>query len=67
MYVPSRSLQVPIGLSKMFCKNLCDKVSKIKIGDDNLVRFSVLFVVVYFVFSVEAFFMEKIMKQNRLF
>ena len=28
---------------------------------------SVLFVVVYFVFSVDAFFMEKIAKQNRLF
>ena len=29
--------------------------------------FSVLFVVVYFVFSVHAFFMEKIAEQNRLF
>ena len=28
---------------------------------------SVLFIVVYFVFSVDAFFMEKIAKQNRLF
>ena len=37
------------------------------VGDDHIVRFSMFFVVVYFVFSVKAFFMEKIAKQNRLF
>ena len=35
--------------------------------DCHRLRFSVLFVVVYFVFSVDAFFMEKIAKQNCLF
>ena len=35
--------------------------------DYHLLRFFVFFVVVYFVFSVDAFFMEKIAKQNRLF
>ena len=37
------------------------------VGDDHLVRFFVFFAVVYFVFSVNAFFMKKIAKQNRLF
>ena len=37
------------------------------VGDDHLFCFSMFFVVVYFVFSVKAFFMEKIVKQNRLF
>ena len=35
--------------------------------DYHRLRFFVLFVVVYFVFSVDAFFMAKIAKQNRLF
>ena len=35
--------------------------------DYHRLRFFVLFVVVYFVFSVYAFFMEKIAKHNRLF
>ena len=35
--------------------------------DCHLLRSSMLFVVVYFVFFVDAFFMEKIAKQNRLF
>ena len=35
--------------------------------DYHRLRFFVLFVVVYFVFSVNAFFMGKIAKQNRLF
>ena len=38
-----------------------------KIWDCYLLRFSALFVVVYSVFSVDAFFTEKIAKQNRLF
>ena len=52
---------------KCFAKISVTKFQKLKIGDDHLVRFSMLFVVVYFVFSVKAFFMEKIVKQNRLF
>jgi len=43
------------------------KFRKLKIGDVHFIRFSMLFVVVYFVFSVDAFFMEKIAKQNHLF
>ena len=35
--------------------------------DCHLLCFSMLFVVVYFVFSVDAFFMAKIAKQNRFF
>ena len=35
--------------------------------DYHLLRFFVLFVVVYFVFSVDPFFMEKIAKLNRFF
>ena len=35
--------------------------------DYYLLCFSVFFVVVYFLFSVDAFFMEKIAKQNHLF
>ena len=33
----------------------------------NLICFSVFFIIVYFVFSVNVFFMEKIVKQNCLF
>ena len=40
-------------------KNLCDKVSKIKIWDDSFVGFSAGFVMVYYLFSVDAVFMEK--------
>ena len=43
------------------------KFRKLKIGDVHFICFSVLFVMVYFVFSVDAFFMEKIVKQSLLF
>ena len=53
--------------SKCFAKISVTMFQKLKIEDDHLVHFSVFFVMVYFVFSVKAFFMEKIVKQNRLF
>ena len=51
----------------MFSKNLCDKVLKMKNWRWPFYLLPMLFVVVYFVFSVDAFFMEKIAKQNHLF
>ena len=53
-------------------RNFCARLNHFlgvygKNEDYHLLRFFVLFVVVYFVFSVDAFFMEKIAKQNRLF
>ena len=53
-------------------RNFCARLNHFlgvygKNEDCHLLRFSVLFVVVYFVFSVNKFFMEKIPKQNRLF
>ena len=52
---------------KCFAKICVTKFRKLKIGDGHLLNFFLLFVVVYFVFSVDAFFMEKILKQNWLF
>ena len=52
---------------KCFAKISVTKFREWKIWDCYLLRFSALFVVVYSVFSVDAFFMEKIAKQNRLF
>ena len=52
---------------KCFAKISVTKFRKWKIGDGYLLHFSMLFIVVYSVFSVDAFFMEKIAKQNRLF
>ena len=57
------------------CHKLCNFCARLnhflgvygKNEDYHPLRFFVLFVVVYFVFSVDAFFMEKIVKQNRLF
>ena len=43
------------------------KVRKSKIWDDSFLAFSVAFVVVYFIFSVDAIFMGKIADQNRHF
>ena len=54
-------------LWKCFAKISVTKFRKWKIRDGHFINFSMLFVVVYFVFSVDAFFMEKIVKQNRLF
>ena len=54
-------------LWKCFAKISVTKFRKWKIWDCYLVRFSALIVVVYSVFSVDAFFTEKIAKQNRLF
>ena len=53
-------------------RNFCARLNHFlgvygKNEDCHLLRFSVLFVMVYFVFSVNKFFMEKIPKQNRLF
>ena len=58
------------GLDKLH--NFCARLNPFlgvygKNEDYHRLRFFVLFVVVYFVFSVDAFFMEKIAKQNRLF
>merc|ERR1712002_978294 len=65
------------GHSQVACRhhklcNFCARLNHFlgvygKNEDCHLLRFSVLFVVVYFVFSVDAFFMEKIAKQNGLF
>ena len=52
---------------KCFAKISVTKFRKWKIWDCYLVRFSALIVVVYSVFSVDAFFTEKIAKQNCLF
>ena len=52
---------------KCFAKISVTKFRERKIWDCYLLRFSALFVVVYSVFSVDAFFTEKIAKQNRLF
>ena len=64
-------------LSRAVCRchklcNFCARLNQFlgvyrKNGDRHLLRFSVLFIVVCSVFSVNAFFMEKIAKQNRLF
>ena len=54
-------------LWKCFAKISVTKFRKWKIWDCYLLHFSVLIVVVYSVFSVDAFFTEKIAKQNRLF
>ena len=54
-------------LWKCFAKISVTKFRKWKIWDGYFLRFSALIVVVYSVFSVEAFFPEKIAKQNRLF
>ena len=54
-------------LWKCFAKISVTKFREWKIWDCYLLRFSALFVVVYSVFSVDAFFTEKIAKQNRLF
>ena len=52
---------------KCFAKISVTKFRKLKIWDGYLVRFSVLIVVVYSIFSVDAFFTEKNAKQNGLF
>ena len=52
---------------KCFAKISVTKFREWKIWDCYLLRFSALFVVVYSVFSVDAFFTEKIAKQNGLF
>ena len=54
-------------LWKCFVKISVTKFRKWKIWDCYLLSFFVLFVMVYSVFSVDAFFTEKISKQNRLF
>ena len=63
-------LNFKAGLDKLH--NFCARLNPFlgvygKNEDYHRLRFFVLFVVVYFVFSVDAFFMEKIAKQNRLF
>ena len=50
-----------------FAKISVTKFWKLKIRDCYLLRLSMLFIVVYSVFSVDAFVMEKIAKQNCLF
>merc|ERR1712215_19548 len=58
--------------SREKCCNFCARLNHFlgvygKNEDYHPLCFFMLFMVVYFVFSVDAFFMEKIAKQNRLF
>ena len=52
---------------KCFAKISVTKFQKWKIWDCHRLRCSMLFLIVNSVFSVDTFFMEKIVKQNRLF